>query len=453
MIHPNRSNPAVLGKFVPALTALSLALAAAVASTGAHASGFQLTESSAQSVGRSHAGGAAAPDDCASIINNPAAMSDFKVTCLSATGALINFSAKFTGGGTDAFGSPLTGGNGGDGGTTSPLPATFIIRPINDQLTLGFATSVPFGLQTKYDDRWVGRYQSVETKLGSPSSPTLTFAGSWRFSDELSLGASFIAQRETATLTQDINLGTILAAPTNGAVLPQEADGQGTLKGNSWGYGFGAGLLWKPTPADRIGVNFHSQIDQTIKGKATFLIPSNLLPLFGGAFTNTKGSADFTTPAFVNLGWWHTLDDRFSFGVNVSYTDWSSFKTLQINYANPLQAAYNAPSIFNYKSTWFTSIGGDYRINDQWTVRAGVAYDPTPTIDATRDPKVPDNSRKWLSAGVAYQFADNLRFDAAFAHLFVNDAKINDVSPTFDTLSGAFKAYGNIFAVSARYTF
>jgi len=445
MIHPTRSN-----SFVPALTALSLALAAAVASTGAHASGFQLSENNAQSEGRSNAGAAAAPDDCSAVANNPAAMSDFKNSCVAGVLSLINFSAKFSGGGTDAFGSPLTGGNGGDAGTTLPVPAAYYIRPINDQLALGVGLTAPYGFQTKYDDRWVGRYQGVETKL---QSPALTFAASWKLSEEVAVGASVIAQRTSATLVQDINIGTILAGPLNGAILPQEADGQGALKGHDWGYGFGLGLLWKPTPSDRIGVNFHSQIDHTISGNGTFLIPSNLLPYFGGAFTNTKGTADFDTPWYTNLGWWHTLDDHFSFGVNASYTNWSSFKVLQINYANPLQAQYNAPQIFDYKNTWFTSIGGDYRIDNQWTVRAGIAYDPTPTSDATRDPKVPDNSRKWLSFGLAYQAADNLRFDAAFVHLFVNDAKINDVSPTFDTLSGAFKVYGNILAVSAQYTF
>jgi long-chain fatty acid transport protein len=432
------------------LTALSLALAAVVASQGAHASAFQLTENSAQGLGRAQAGGPAAPGDCAVVVNDPAAMSDFKTQCVSSTLAAINFSAKFTGGGTDAFGGPLTGGNGGDAGATLPVPAAYYIRPINDQLALGMGLSVPFGFQTEYDDRWVGRYQSVKTKL---QSPALTFAGSWKVSDEVSVGASLVVQRTSAQIVQDINIGTILAAPTEGAILPQEADGQGGLKGHDWGYGFGAALLWKPTQADRIGINFHSQIDHTIAGNATFEIPSNLLPLFDGAFTNTKGTADFNTPWYLNLGWWHTLDDRFSFGVNASYTHWSSFKVLAINYANPLQAAYNSAQVFDYKNTWFGSIGGDYRLDNQWTLRAGFAYDQTPTSDATRDPKVPDNSRKWLSVGVGYQASENLRFDAAFVHLFVDDAKINDVSPTFDSLNGTFKVYGNVLAVSGQYTF
>jgi len=111
------------------------------------------------------------------VVNNPAAMSDFSTSCIAGTLSAVIFSAQFHGGGADAFGSPLTGGNGGDGGTTLPVPAAYYIRPINDRIALGIGVSVPFGFQTEYDDRWVGRYQSVETKL---QSPAVTFAGSWK---------------------------------------------------------------------------------------------------------------------------------------------------------------------------------------------------------------------------------------------------------------------------------
>jgi long-chain fatty acid transport protein len=438
-------------KFVPALTALSLALASAVASTGAYASAFQLTENSAPGLGRAQAGGAAVPGDCSAVVNNPAAMSDFTTSCLSGTVAAINFSAKFHGTGTGLLdGLPTTGGNGGDGGTTLPVPAAYFVHPINDQFALGIGLSVPFGFQTEYDDRWIGRYQSVETKL---QSPALTFAGSWKLSDQFSVGASVVVQRTAATIIQDIDLGTILAAPTGGALGPQEADGQGGLKGHDYSVGYGLGLLWRPTQSDRFGLNFRSQIDHTLEGNATFKIPSNVLPLFDGAFVNGKGSADFNTPWYANLGWWHDFNDRFSMGVTANYTHWSSFQQLAINYANPKQAPYSPVQAFNYKDTWFGSIGGDYKLDNRWTIRGGVAYDETPTSDATRDPKVPDNSRKWVSVGLGYQYSDQLRFDAAFVHLFVDDAKVNDVSGTFNQLNGAFQVYGNVLAVSGQYSF
>ena len=438
-------------RIVPALSALSLAIAACVASQGAYASAFQLAwQNDVQGVGRFGAGGTAAPDDCAVVENNPAAMSYIKTGCVQSDLTVIDYSIKFTGGGTDAFGNPISGGNGGDGGATAPIPAAHFVLPINDRLTFGAAFSAPYGLKTYYDDRWVGRYQAVSTNL---KAPALTLALAYQVDDTLSFGASLIAQRLRAELISDIDLGTILMQPTGGALLPQEADGQGGLKGANWSYGFGLGVLWKPTPADRLGFNFHSQIDHTINGKASFRVPSNLVPLFGGAFTDTTGKADVNTPWYASVGWWHTVDDRLSFGADFSYTHWSSFKQLVVQYQNAAQAPFNRPTFFNYENSWSASVGGDYKLDNQWTLRAGLGYDKSPTVDETRDPRVPDGSRKGIAFGVGYKTSDALRFDAGFYHLFVEDGKIDQINATFDHLVGKTKNDSNTFAISAQYRF
>lgn len=438
--------------FVPALSALSVALASAIVSSTAFASAFQLgKQNDAQGVGRYGVGGASAPDDCAVVENNPAAMSDFKTACAQADVVVIDYSIKFSGGGTDAFGGPLTGGNGGDGGTTVPLPAMHFILPVNERFALGAAINVPFGLKTEYDDRWVGRYQAVRTDL---KAPDITVAASWKIDDTLSIGASIIAQRLRAELVQDINLGTILAAPTNGALLPQEADGQGTLHAVDWGWGLGLGLLWKPSPNDRVGINFHSQINHSVDdAKATFQIPSNLAPLFQGAFTNTTAAAKLNTPWYVTASWWHTVDDRLSFGADASYTHWSSFDKLVLTYKNPAQAQFNAPSYFNYKNSWSAEIGADYKLDNQWTLRAGAGFDKTPTVDSTRDPRVPDGDRKAIAFGIGYKMSETLRFDAGYYHLFVDDGNINVTAATFDHLVGKTKNDDNTFAFSVQYRF
>lgn len=434
--------------FAPMLAALPLALAAALAGQNAHASGFQLKENSAEGLGRSFAGSAASPGDCSVVVNNPALMSEMKSRCFQTDITAINFSTKFRGGGEDFLGRPLTGGNGGDGGTTQPVPAIYYIQPINDQLALGAALTVPFGFQTEYNDGWVGRYEALKSKL---QSPAITFSASWRVSDDLSLGASIIAQRTSAELTQAIDFGAILAGPTNGALLPQEADGFGGLKGFDWGFGFGLGLLWKVTPQDNLGINFHSQIDHTIHGAGRFLVPSNLVPLLGGAFVDSPGTADVSTPAFVTLSWWHTMDERWSFGADLGYTDWSTFDKLVVVYDNPVQPS--SESDFNWRNTWFGSVGVDYHLDNQWTLRAGVAMDKTPTRDATRDPRVPDGDRRWLSIGAGYKVSDDLRFDIGYAHLWVDNGDINHVSATFSTLVGTFESSGNLLSVSGQYRF
>jgi long-chain fatty acid transport protein len=438
----------------PSLAALPLALAAALAGQEAQASGFQLKENSVQGLGRAYAGGAAAPGDCSVVVNNPAAIGELgSGSCAQVDINVINFETRFHGSGRDALGYPLTGGNGGDGGTTKPVPAMYFTRALNDQWAIGAAVGAPFGFQTEYDDRSMLRYEAVKSKL---ESIDLTFSASYKINDQFSIGASIIAQRTSAHLTQVVDFGTILlqAAPQlGGSILPQEADGFGGLKGDDWGYGFGLGALWKPTDSDRIGFNFHSQIDHTLEGDAKFQVPSNVLPLLGGAFVNGKGKADFDTPWFASVSWWHTVNERFSFGADVSYTHWSSFKDLDIVYANPKQAPFARAQLFDWDNTWFFSVGGDYRLDDRWTLRAGVAFDKTPTIDETRTPRVPDGDRTWLALGVGYKASDRLKFDAGFVHLWVDDGKIDHQTSTLSSLKGAFESKGNVFGISGQYLF
>ncbi len=431
------------------LAVLPLALAAVFAGPDALASGFQLKENSVQGLGRSFAGDGAAPGDCAVVVNNPAAMGDIgAVNCAQADINVIDFKTEFSGAGTDFLGNPLTGGNGGNAGATKAVPAMYFTHKLNDQWTFGASVNAPFGLQTSYPDGWVGRYEALYSKL---ESIDLNFAASFKVNDEFSIGGSIIAQRTKAELTQAIDFGTVLASATNGQILPQEADGFGGLKGDDWAYGFDVGLLWKPTASDRIGLNYHSEIDHTISGDGTFLVPSNILPLLGGAFVDTSGQADFKTPWFVSATWWHTLDERLSFGANISYTHWSSFQQLVVQYANPLQP--DSASTFNWDDTWLFSIGGDYRLDDRWTLRAGIAYDQTPTYDATRTPRVPDGDRRWISLGVGYRVSDQFKVDAGYLHVFVDDANINHTSPTFSQLVGVSKGSVNVFGISGQYLF
>ena len=435
----------------PALAALPLALAAALVVQDAQASGFQLKENSVQGLGRSYAGSAAAPGDCSVVATNAAAMGDIGAeNCAQVDLNVINFKTEFSGSGTDLLGQPLQGGNGGDGGVTKPVPAMYFTHRVNDAWTLGVTVNAPFGFQTEYDDRSMLRYEGVKSKL---ESIDLAFGASFRINDQFSIGGSLIAQRTSAELTQVVDFGTILAAPTNGALLPQEADGFGGLKGDDWGYGFTLGLLWKPTANDRIGLSYHSQIDHTLEGDATFQVPSNVLPLLGGAFLNQDGQADFDTPWYVTASWWHTFDDRLSFGADIGYTHWSSFKDLLIRYQSPAMTPFTRAQDFNWDDTWFYSIGGDYRLDDRWTLRAGLAYDETPTNDITRTPRVPDGSRTWLSVGIGYKWSDALRFDAGFVHLWVDDGTIDHTTSTFNHLTGSFESSGNVLGISGQYLF
>ena len=134
-----------------ALAALSIAVVGALMPAIADASAFQLKENSAKSLGRAFAGSATAGGDASVVVNNPAAMTELKGTYLQADVTAINFSAKFDGSAHDVLGRPISGGNGGDAGTTLPVPAMFFATQVSDRVHVGGGFSVPFGFQTEYD--------------------------------------------------------------------------------------------------------------------------------------------------------------------------------------------------------------------------------------------------------------------------------------------------------------
>jgi long-chain fatty acid transport protein len=464
-----------------AIAALSLAVAGAlVAPQAAQASAFQLKENSAKALGRAFAGSTAAGDDASVIVNNPAAMSMLKGNVFQADVTGINFSTKFHGTATDAQGRPISGGNGGDAGTTMPVPALYFATQVADRWHIGLGLTAPFGFKTEYDSDWKGRYNGIKSDFKSLDA---TLSASFDVTDDFSVGVSAIAQKTSAELTSAINyntvgLGLIQRAAAAGqlppataaalaaqyaAVVPPGSDGYAKIKGDDWAYGWQVGGLWKLTANDRFALNYRSKISHTLEGTGNFTMPSNVTavlsnpavaPLLGRGqppFTHTNGRADFTTPAIATASFWHQ-DEKFGLGFDLSWTKWDAFQDLTVRYSNPNQP--NTSEDYSWRNTWFASAGGEYYVNDKLTLRGGVAIDTTPTYDDTRSPRVPDSTRKWLAFGIGYKATDRFELNAGYAHIFVNEAHIAGVSSaTGDRLVGSNDDKGNLLSVSAKYSF
>ncbi|MDQ2972059.1 MAG: outer membrane protein transport protein [Rhodanobacteraceae bacterium] len=437
------------------LAALSLAVAGALVSIDAAASGFQIKENSAQALGRAFAGLDTAGNDVSVVVNNPAAMSDLTGVMVQADVTAIDVHTQFHGSGTDAFGVPLSGGDGGNGGDVNPVPALYFSAPINDAWRFGLAVNAPFGLKTEYDRDWVGRYQAIKSQV---TSIDITGSVSWAINPQFALGASVIAQRTSVDLSNAVDFGAIIAGGQIAAgqpptILPQSADGSARVTGDDWSYGGQIGAEFKPTAQDRIGLDYRSKITHTISGNATFQLPPIAQAVFGGTslFQNTAASGQFATPATASLSYWHTGSGPVSFGAELGWTGWREFKQLRVDFANPNQP----PTIEaeNWRNTFFGSLGMDYKLNEQWTLRGGVALDQTPTRDETRSPRIPDGARRWLAFGVGFTPVQNVEFNLGYAHLFVDNGDVNDTSATGDHLVGSFDNSGNLLSASGTYRF
>ena len=494
-----RSVPRVASPLV--LAALGVAIAATLVPSIANASAFQLKENSAKAMGRAYAGSATAGNDVSVVANNPAAMSDLDGTYIQTDITAINFSAKFSGTSHDVLGRPISGGNGGDAGTTLPVPALAFATKINDRVNVGVAFDVPFGFQTEYDKNWMGRYDAVNTKLQSLAT---TLSASYKINDQFSVGASAIAERTNVNLTNAINFNAVglkiqqgigaqtaagvaqiqaaaqagqitpaqaaamiqgaiaqgqAAAGGVAAVTPPGSDGYAQVKGTNWAWGWQVGTYWKPTTKDRVALDYRSRISHNFDGTANFTTTAgyDLLlanPALAGSippFQHTTGTARLTNPATAALSYWHQ-EDKFGLGMDVAWTQWSVMRQLSVNYANPLQPTTTLP--FNWRDTYYVSVGGDYYLTDKLTLRAGVSIDQAPMSARNRDPRVPDAARRMVTFGVGYKASEHFELNAGYGHIFVSHSGVNGAtSATGDVLAGNFDAYGNLLSMSAQYKF
>ena len=70
------------------------------------------------------------------------------------------------------------------------------------------------------------------------------------------------------------------------------------------------------------------------------------------------------------------------------------------------------------------AVGLEADVSDSLTLRAGVAYDDTPTTNALRSPRIPDADRIWGSVGASYQFSDSMKLDFAYSLLMPEDSTV-----------------------------
>lgn len=411
----------------------------------AWASGFQLRENSAAALGNAFAG-AAVSSDLSVIANNPAGMIGLSGNQVSGDLSIVIPSAVFSGSALSASRQPIGGGNGGDAGSPQPVPAFYGMYDVSPDLKFGLAVTVPFGLKSQYDSGWVGRYQAIKSELDVVNvNPNIAY----RVTDWLSIGGGPAIQHANAELTNAINSTTLayLANPLlpAGVTLP---DGNVRITGDSLSVGYNLGVLAQITPAVRLGASYRSQVAHRLEGSTNVTVPAPLSA--DPRLQSTPTSTDLKTPDIVSLAGSYQLSPDLILLAEVQWTNWSVVKNLRVERPDG-SALSNQPE--QWHGTWFGSIGASYYPGPNWVVRGGFAFDPTPVRDQFRTARLPDADRYWLAAGLGYRWTNDLRFDAAYVHIFAGGAPVGEVSQTGDVLVGRYSNHVDIVALSATLRF
>ena len=442
-------------------TALALAVLGTLAAGQASASGFQLREQSVKNLGKSNAGSIVGKD-ASNVSLNPAAMTNLDKNTLQADVTVIDLSADFTGGGR-VLGSPaapLTGGNGGDPGDPTAVPnmaAVFPLKGALEGMTVGVSVGAPFGLKTEYENGWVGRYRALTSDV---KVVDLTLSAAFKATDGVSVGFGLIYERADVTLSKAIDFGTAICASSNPAncfnpvypFKPQQMDGAFEVKGDGTSIGYVIGGQIAPNDKLTIGFSHRSEIKHDLEGTLDF---QNVPALLANdpRFQDGDGGARLVTPKITTLSIMYGVTDAFRVLADYQATGWSSLQDVTIKRSN---GTVVGSEDFSWEDTDFFSVGVEYDISPAFTLRAGVGQDESPTNDATRTPRLPDNDRMLYSIGASWEISDHLSVDAAYQRINIDDPEINlgvHAPSDLSTLTGTYSGSANLFGVSMQYRF
>jgi long-chain fatty acid transport protein len=114
----------------------------------------------------------------------------------------------------------------------------------------------------------------------------------------------------------------------------------------------------------------------------------------------------------------------------------------------------------NYKDVTAGAAGADFALNDRLTLRAGVAYDPTPT-PSTRSAQVPDGNRWLFTVGATGKVTDRIQLDAAVAYVDFARSQVNHTTTFYagtpaavtTALNGQVKGDGYVMSLGVRTAF
>ncbi|MDI1361953.1 OmpP1/FadL family transporter [Methylotenera sp.] len=398
------------------------------APVAAQAAGFALIEQSASGMGNAFAGGGAVAEDASTIFFNPAGMTYIPGTQIVGAIHLIKPTAEFNG---SISSTGKLGGNGGDAGDLAFIPNFYYKVDLTDTVKFGLGVNAPFGLKTEYDSTWMGRFQAIKSEVKTINiNPAIAF----KLSDQLSVGAGISAMWAKAELTSAVNTA---------------GDPIAKIEGDDWGFGFNAGVIYQATADTRLGLAYRSKVQQNLQGTSQSSFTAlNSLP---NRTLNTNVTADLTLPETFSVNAFSSINDKFDLMADVTWTRWSRFKELNVIRAN--ESSLSATTE-NWSNTMRYAVGANYHYSGDIKLRAGLAYDQEAIDDNFRTARIPGNDRKWASLGANVKLTANSSVDFGYAHLFINDASIDDNRIANGKgeghLTGTYE--GSVDILSAQYT-
>ncbi len=374
---------------------LFLALAGVLAASQAQAGGLWISEYGQATMGRAGAGEEAGTDDATTAMFNPAAMSRLEKSEIAVTGGVVYSDIQFD----LERGSALNGnGDGGSAGGPGPLGSVYYAHPINDKWAVGISGVALTGSVLDYDDEWAGRFQAQDVSILVAG---LVPSVSYRVTEKLSVGIS------VPIMYSSLEMEIAVPNPEN-PLTGQE--GKAKVDGDDFQVAGTFSFLYELSPTTRIGGRATSKFDFKYDGDAKAVLAQQQVGI----------ETELTLAAMARLGMAHDFNETWSGYLTVGWDNWSELGDVNLTTSN---RGVSLPR--NWEDTYHYAVGADYRLNKDWTLRAGVAYDTDPTKDEARTADMPLDRQIRYAFGADYQRESGMMVSGSLVYADYGDAGID----------------------------
>jgi len=387
------------------------------------ASGFQINEHGARAMSMANAFTGLANDPSA-IHFNPAGITQLRGTQFLFGATLIGMNTTFRGPSPEITEYKLK--------SQLFTPFNFYVtQQITDKLYAGLGVNNPYGLGTKWDEDWVGRFLSTEVEIRTFNfSPVIAY----KLLPNLSLSAGFTYSYADVLIAKHLipNFGV---DPANEAKIEMKGDGNG--------YGYSAGILYSPVYSLSLGASFRSKIKYDFEGTSKSSGPSQI----AASLPNGNITAPLTVPYNLNFGVAFKGVENLVLTADIQYVGWESYDTLKVNFEN---SRFNSANPREYNNSYILRFGTEYKGINKLALRGGIFFDKNPVPTERLDPTLPDADRIGLNIGFGYKILDKLGIDVSYLFLRFSEREVNNSKEDFN---GVYNSTANLFGLNLSFTF
>lgn len=300
------------------------------------------------------------------------------------------------------------------------------------RVALGLSVNNPFSTAIRWPEGWRGRFISQEFSINTLFiQPTLSV----KISDQVGLGMGLVYAWGNLLIRRAIQIDG-----------PNGTEGSAQFAGTGRGLGFNLGLHLDLTDKVHLALSYRSPIRIEIdSGMATFKVPESVISQFPDQAIGTT----LPLPSVASLGLSYQPQQRLLLSFEVSWVGWQVFDSLNIRLAQPVPFLRQFPER-SFSSGLSFRMGGEYRLDEHWQLRAGMMYDNSPVPQGYVSPDLPDANRIGLSVGIGARVWRGLSIDLSYVYAYTGERTSTLQAAAF---SGIYQSTSSTLGLGLGYGF